>query len=63
MEKTGVKNVLSKEKIYFLNQLITSLGEAESKLEEHYNKKDHENFNNSKKFMISISKKISETVK
>lgn len=63
MENRGVKEILSKEDIFFLNQLIKSLEESELKLEEYYNKKDYENFNNLKKLMISVSNKISEVIK
>lgn len=63
MENRGVKKILSKEDIFFLNQLIKSLEESELKLEEYYNKKDYENFNNLKKLMISVSNKISEVIK
>lgn len=63
MPKTGVNETFSDEEILFLNQLVKSLGEAESKLESSYGKKDYEGFNNSKRFMISISKKIMENLK
>ena len=63
MEKRVTKEILSKEDIFFLNQLIKSLEESELKLEEYYNKKDYENFNNLKKLMISVSNKISEVIK
>lgn len=63
MENRGEGKIFSKEKIVFLSQLIKSLEESELKLEEYYNKKDNENFNNLKKFMISVSKKISDVVK
>lgn len=63
MENRGVKEILSKEDIFFLSQLIKSLEESELKLEEYYNKKDYENFNNLKKLMISVSNKISEVIK
>jgi len=55
--------MIKKEDIPFLNQLINSLGEAESKLEKYYDKKDYENFNKSKKFMLKIQKQISEVIK
>lgn len=63
MKKRETERIFSLEKISLLNQLIMSLEESESKLEEDYGKKDYEKFNNSKKFMISISKKISEIIK
>ena len=55
--------VLSKEKKVFLGQLINSLEEVGLKLEEYYEKKDNENFNNSKKLMNSILKKILDNIK
>lgn len=63
MENRGEGKNFSKEEIFFLSQLIGSLEESELKLEEYYNKKDYENFNNLKKLMISVSKKISEVIK
>lgn len=53
----------TKEDASVLNQLVMSLKESELKLEEYYNKKDYANFNNAKKFMLIISKKISEVIK
>ena len=44
--------------INFLNQLIDSLIKAEEKLEEAQEKKDYNNFNMSKKFMIQVQEKI-----
>jgi hypothetical protein len=63
MEKRDTGGNFSKEEIFFLSQLIKSLEESELKLEEYYNKKNYENFNNLKKLMISVSKKISEVIK
>lgn len=63
MEKGDAGKGFSKEEIVFLSQLIGSLEESELKLEEYYDQKDYENFNNLKKFMISVSTKISETIK
>ena len=63
MEKGGIEKNFSKEEIFYLSQLIGSLEESELKLEEYYNKKDYENFNNLKKLMISVSKKISDVIK
>lgn len=53
----------TKEDASVLNQLVGALEESRLKLEEYYNKKDHVNFNNAKKFMLTISKKISEVMK
>ena len=63
MEKSDTEKILSKEEKFFLSQLIGSLEESKLKLEEYYYKKDYENFNNLKKLMISVSKKISEIIK
>jgi len=63
MEKRDTKEIFSKEDVFFINQLVKSLEESELKLEEYYNKKDYENFNNLKKLMISVSNKISEVIK
>jgi len=54
---------MKKEDITFLNQLIKALEEAESKLEEAYDKKDYESFDKSKKLILQIQKKISEIIK
>ena len=53
----------SEDDIWFLNQLVKTLEESESKLEEYYNKEDHGNFNNVKNFMLIVLKKISEVIK
>lgn len=54
---------MKKRDVPFLNQLVNSLEEAGSKLEEAYVKKDYENFNKLKKFILQIQKKISGIVK
>ena len=51
------------EELLFLSQLVKALEEAELKLEEFYNRDDHKNFNNTKNFMLTVLKKISEVVK
>ena len=50
---------MKKEDIMFLNQLVNTLEEAELKLEEDYNEKNYESFNNVKKLIIQIQKEIS----
>ncbi len=55
--------MLKKEDISFLNQLVKSLEESELKLEKAFEKKDSEEFNKSKKFMMKIQKQISEVIK
>lgn len=55
--------MIKKEDIPFLNQLVKSLEEALSKLEKSYEKKNYEEFNKSKKFMLKIQKQISEVIK
>lgn len=54
---------MRRQDINFLNQLIESLEKAEDKLKEAQEKKDYDNFNKSKKFMIQIQKKISKMTK
>jgi len=54
--------MIKKEEIVFLNQLINTLGEAELKLEEAYDEENYENFNNVKKLIMQIQKKISKIV-
>ena len=49
--------------IQFLNQLVKSLEDAELKLERAYNRKDYHQFNETKRFMLQISKQISENLK
>jgi len=51
------------EEIIFLKQLGDVLEEAGLKLEEAYNKKDHESFNKLKKFILEVQKKISYITK
>jgi len=55
--------MMKKEEVIFLNQLVKTLEEAELKLEEDCDEKDYEKFNNVKKFIMQIQKKISEVVK
>lgn len=54
---------MKKEEILFLNQLIKSLEKAEGNLEEAYEKKDYDKFNQSKKMMLRIQKEISNIIK
>ena len=51
--------MIKKEDILFLNQLVYTLEEAESKLEESYNEKNYDNFDNMKKLIMQIQNKIS----
>lgn len=57
------EKIFRKEDIPFLNQLVKSLEESELKLEKAYEKKDYENFNKSKKFILQIQKQISEIIR
>ena len=61
MVKIG--EVLKKEDIPFLEQLVNSLEEASKKLEDAYNKKNSENFNKAKRLMLDLQGKISEGIK
>ena len=54
---------MKKSDIPVLSQLVKTLEEMELKLEEAYNKKNVDNFNNSKKLMLKIQKQISEILK
>lgn len=55
--------MVKKEDIPILDQLIGSLEETASKLEEAFERKDFESFVKAKKFMIQIQKKIAEVIK
>lgn len=50
------------EDIVLLKQLADSLDESEQKMEEFYKKNDIDKFNKAKKFISSITDKISEIV-
>jgi hypothetical protein len=54
---------MKKEDLAFLNQLVQSMVEGEVKLERNYIKKDNKNFDNTKKIMIEIQKKISDILR
>ena len=54
---------MEKEEIYFLNQLIRAVEEAEDKLEVAFEKKDYKNFSEIKKFILNVQEKISEILK
>ena len=54
---------MKKSDIPILRQLVKTLEQTESKLEEDYNKKDSESFINSKKMMLKIQKQISNMLK
>ena len=62
-EKFRKEEIFKEEDILFLNQLVKTLEEVELKLTDSYNKKDYENFNKSKKLILSVQRKISEIVK
>ena len=47
----------------FLKQLVKSLQDAEIKLEEAYNKKDREKFNNTKSLMLKLQSQIQKKKK
>ena len=51
--------MIKKEDVMFLNQLVNTLEEAGLKLEESYNEKNYEDFNNMKKLIMQIQNKIS----
>jgi len=55
--------ILSRDNIVLLSQLVKSLEEAGLKLEEDYEKKDQESLSKTKKFILKIQTKIAEIVK
>ena len=69
MGKIGVRipkkkgNLSFEEDVDFAGQLIEALEESLPKLENSYNKKDSEDFDDIKIFMGQIQKEISETLK
>jgi hypothetical protein len=54
---------MKRDEILFLNQLIKSLEESEKRLETAYEKKEYENFNQSKRMMLRIQEEISKIIK
>lgn len=54
---------MKKENIAFLEQLISSLEEAELKLGKAYEKRDYEKFNKIKNNMLQIQEQISKRIK
>jgi hypothetical protein len=55
--------MLKKEDLPFLEQMIQSMIEGEIKLEMAYQKKDNKNFDDIKRLMLELQKKISDIVK
>ena len=55
--------MLKKEDLPFLEQIIQSMIEGEIKLERAYQKKNNQEFDNIKKLMIELQRKISDIVK
>ncbi len=51
------------ETISLLRQLVGSMDESESRLEDFYKEKDVDNFNKTKKFIVDIENKISEALR
>ena len=54
---------MEKREIQYIAQLITTLEQSEIKLEKFYNEKNTEEFNNVKRFILQIQRKISEVLK
>ena len=50
------------ESISFLNQLVDSLEKAGVRIEEAYKKRDYEEFEKLKKFILQVQKKIFEAM-
>ena len=57
------EKILRKKEISFLDQLINSLKKAELRLEKAYKKKNYDSFNEAKKLILEIQKKISNVLK
>ena len=55
--------MIQKREIQYIAQLITTLEQAEVKLEKFYNEKNTDEFNNVKRFILQIQRKISEVLK
>lgn len=53
---------MEKGDISFLKQLVKSLEEAEEKLKKAYDKKDREEFNSVKSFMLKIQRQIGDAI-
>jgi hypothetical protein len=53
---------MKKEESLFLNQLVSSLEEAERNLEKAYQKRNYDQFNKSKKIMLRIQNEISKII-
>lgn len=53
---------MKRDAIPFLSQMMQSMAEANDKLEKAYMEKDIDNFNQIKKVMFELQKKISETL-
>ncbi len=54
---------MENEEILFLDQLIKSLEEAGKNFEDAYQRRDHDNFNKSKRIILRIQYEISEILK
>jgi hypothetical protein len=54
---------MKKGDISFLSQLIKSLEDAESKLKKAYEKKDSDDFNEVKSFMLRVQRQIAGILK
>jgi len=54
---------MKKEELAFLNQMVDSIEKATIKLEESYEDKEFEKFNQAKKLILNIQRRISEILK
>ena len=63
MAKKEEINLIPEEELAFLSQLVKSLEDSLTRLEEYYENNEPDKFNNLKKMMISISKKLSDGIK
>ncbi len=51
-----------RDEFAFLKQLINSLNESFTKMQESYEKRDYEEFNKSKKMFLNIQKNIQDSL-
>lgn len=57
------REILNLDELKFIEQMTLSLEQAEKKLEHTYKSKKPNQFNATKKFMLTLNKKISQMIK
>jgi hypothetical protein len=55
--------MIKEDDLLVLNQLVRTLGEAESRLEKAFENKNYDEFNQLKKIILQIQKKMFEVLK